>query len=437
MKKLISIIIIGFIMTGLTACSGAEFDTASIAEMSGRIEEFSKSIGEIQEYVGEIQQSVQEGIDNTNAALEWYNTEAWAGNPYISSPISANQVENLIEIGEEEASKYIDDNAVYDALSDEDIEFFETYFNSPSKMGFLLTTYESPQDCDMTKVLSYSDEYEPIDSTEVRARNGRYIGKVTQARFERIVKENLGINADDLKNVVNYRVLSGKKYMYIKEALDKPTGLVCNGGFYYNDVYLLMMASKDNADSFAFTLLRKQDDDVVISMNYWSEDMGAVEWDGSLVYKLYDLMLESELPGLISVPGTFGDLSLGAEYKGSLNTAELLSKNDFDASTYVKQYDGYEVYFSNVDPDDAKKALDDYVVSQIVVTDGDYKTNEGIGIGSKLEDIIKAYGKGDEMRLSGGRKQITYENEKYGIIFTIDSDDSVIEMNIYLDGAIN
>ena len=153
MKKLIILLSTGIMCLGLSACSGAEFDTSTIENMSRTIEDVSSTVNDMQSYIGDIQSAVQEGIDNTNAAMEWYKTEAWADNPWISTPITEDQVENIIEAGQKEINSYIGENATYDVLGADDMEYFNDLFNSPDSNGFLLSTYEKPEACDVYEVL--------------------------------------------------------------------------------------------------------------------------------------------------------------------------------------------------------------------------------------------------------------------------------------------
>ena len=100
MKKLVMLLSTGVICLGLSACTGTELDPGAIDEMTRSVEEVTAAVNDMQTYVKDIQSAVQEGIDNTNAAMEWYKTDAWAGNPWISPPITEEKVEGIIEAGQ-------------------------------------------------------------------------------------------------------------------------------------------------------------------------------------------------------------------------------------------------------------------------------------------------------------------------------------------------
>ncbi len=86
------------------------------------------------------------------------------------------------------------------------------------------------------------------------------------------------------------------------------------------------------------------------------------------------------------------------------------------------------MYYSNLDPE----AVGEFVVSQIDVTEGDFKTAEGIGIGTGIDMLKETYGEGIEAMTSGGRKQLMYEMGKYNMLFMIDKAGKVSEMTIFL-----
>ena len=166
--------------------------------------------------------------------------------------------------------------------------------------------------------------------------------------------------------------------------------------------------------------------------------MEGVNWDGSFLYDLYDLMQGSDIQRIINIPGFAGaDVSLGTELaadvlsggKGIEEVAELVSDTKDKAKTYMQEFDGYEVYYSNLDP----KAVGEYVVSQIDVTSGNFKTAEGAGIGTTVEQLKEMYGEGVKTRLAAGREQIMYAKGKYNMLFLIDKAGKVEEMTLYLN----
>ncbi len=443
MRKFLIMMSLGIMCMGLSACEATGIDPTAIQDATESVKQVAETVNEVETYVDEIKESVQEGIDNTNAAMEWYKTEAWADNPWISTPITEEQVEGLIEAGQNEINSYIGENAVYDVLSEEDMQFFADYFADESVNGFLLSTYEKPEACNVKEALIRDDAIiEDLDKADKKNSDlSDFTGKISEENINGAMRSVLGIENSQLDRPLK---LSDENYLYIEKSEDCRR-LVCNGGFYYNNIYLVMMCA-ENADApFALTVLTKLDDGSMrINMNYWSEDMDGVDWDGSFLYDLYDMMQDSDLKNVINIPGLKGgNISLGAiasEMEGiglsgrSIeDTAKLISDAEDEARTYVQSFKGYDVYYSDIDP----QAVGEYVVSQIDITSGDYTTAEGIGIGTSLEQLKKAYGDGIEARLSGGRKQLMYERGKYNMLFIVDKSGKIEEMTMFLADQIS
>ncbi len=439
MRKLMVLLAAGITCIGLTACTGTEFDPAVIEEFGRSVENVSSSFDEISGYVEEVQGAVKEGIDNTNAVMEWYKTEAWADNPWISTPITEDEVEDLIEVGRNEINAYIGDNAVYDVISDEDIEFFNEYFARSDKNGFLLSTYEKPEACDAMEVFSrYEDALEELTPNEADNKDDKeYAGKILEDDVEEALKGTLGITNHDLKDPLRFSRVSGNRYLYIEET-KKPVKLVCDGGFYYNNIFVIMMRQEYKDNPFALTALTKEDNGSVrICMNYWSDDMEDVNWDGSFLYDLYGMMQDSDIRNVISIPGIDGDLSLGSAFELASGmygdkiekAAELVSDAKDKSKVYMQEFEGYSVYYNNLDP----KSVGEYVVSQIDVTGMDFKTAEGAGVGSTIDELKAIYGEGLQTRFAGGKSQLMYDRGKYNILFMLDKSGKVEEMTLFLN----
>ena len=198
-----------------------------------------------------------------------------------------------------------------------------------------------------------------------------------------------------------------------------------------------MMKEEDADSPFALSVLSKDSDDKVrVYVNYWSDNLENVDWNGSVIFGLYNQILNSDFRAVMSIPGAGGDITLGAalDAVGGLKgknidkALELVSDEGDKIKTYMQEFDGYDVYYSDIDP----KAVGEFVVSQIDVTDGDFKTAEGIGIGTGIETIKNTYGEGIEAMISGGRKQLMYEMGKYNMLFILDKAGKVSEMTIFL-----
>lgn len=443
MKKLIILLSTGIMCLGLSACSGAEFDTSAIENMSRTIEDVSSTVNDMQSYIGDIQSAVQEGIDNTNAAMEWYKTEAWADNPWISTPITEDQVENIIEAGQKEINSYIGENATYDVLGADDMEYFNDLFNSPDSNGFLLSTYEKPEACNVYEVLKRDSDIIGRLGVEERDKKGAsdIVGRISAEDIDAVLYDHLGLKNSELKNPAKLSKSSGEEYLYLDEQLECKE-VVCNGGFFYNNLYVVMMQEAGKDAPFSLTALTRLDDGTIrIHMNYWSDDMAEVDWDGSFIYDLYDLMQESDLKNIISIPGIpgfDGDISLGTVVdkasemglsgEDALKAAKLISDAKDEAKTYVQEFEDYSVYYSNLDPNE----VGEFVVSQIDITSGNYKTAEGIGLGATIDDLKKAYGDGVTAGYLRGKKQLMYEKGKYNMLFTIGKTGEVEEMSLFL-----
>ena len=445
MKRLVLCISMGIICMGLCACEGTGFDpaalqeaTQSIQEASQTIEQVTESLGEMEQYVGMIRDSMQQGVDSTNEFMDWYENEAIPENPWINPPITEEEVVNAIRAGEEGLMDYIaqnvDSNSSYDALSEEDMEFFTDYFADESVNGFLLSTYEKPEACDASEALS---RYTGIIKETGKSDKDLGEGRISRKNADSVLGSVLGITSDELDDPLEFVERKDKQYYYVDEI--KPCeDLVCDGGYYYNNMYVVFMRERDEDAPYALTVLSKEDDgSVKIHVNFWSKDMDDVtDWSGSFVNELYDKMLSSDLKAVMSIPGRGGDITLGSalDAVGGLKgkdidkALELVSGEKDKVKTYIQEFDGYDVYYSNLDPE----AVGEFVVSQIDVTEGDFKTAEGIGIGTGIDTLKETYGEGIEAMTSGGRKQLMYEMGKYNMLFMIDKAGKVSEMTIFL-----
>lgn len=450
MKKLFLCLSVGLICSGLCACDGTGFDpaaleetTKSIGEASETIEQVTETFGEIEKSVSQITESMQQGVDSTNEFMDWYKNDAIPDNPWIKPPITDEEVENAIRAGQNLLMAYIeqnvDKNSSYNILSEEDEDFFTQYFEDENINGFLLSTYEKPEDCNVYEALSRnSGIMKKVKSSE----DAEAEGKISRKDVDAVLEAALGIDSDALTKPLEYKTYSDKEYLYIDEVKDCEK-LICKGGFYYNNLYVVMMKEQDADSPFALSVLSKENDgNVRICVNYWSDNLENIDWNGSVIYGLYNEILNSDFKAVMSIPGVNGDISLGAALdavaglkgKNIDKALELVSDESDKIKTYMQEFDGYDVYYSDIDP----KAVGEFVVSQIDVTGGDFKTAEGIGIGTGIETIKNTYGEGIEAMISGGRKQLMYEMGKYNMLFIIDKAGKVSEMTIFLaDNALS
>ena len=83
----------------------------------------------------------------------------------------------------------------------------------------------------------------------------------------------------------------------------------------------------------------------------------------------------------------------------------------FDGLDKVFTYDTYEVRTYPVSGSEDN-------IQDICVTGGDVKTDKGIGIGSTLSEVLKAYG--DDYTLTGKMYRYYYDGAKYVYFFILD-----------------
>ena len=318
MKKIIIALISSITAVSLCGCDGSQMNVDALLEAQDTLSTYADQLEEMEEYVGTIQDSVSEGVDSVNQLMDWYNNEAWAGNPYISSPISEEEVENLIEIGRDEAESYIDPNASYGVLTDEDIDFYTEYFMAPENYGFILSTYEKPEDCDVNQVFANGAGVETeLTALEKKSKKLKdYASKIDKDDVEAILNKNLGIDSDALTTPIEYIESGDTSFLAIPEYDVTPLEYVCRGGFHYNDLNLIMMCTGDLGEPpFAVTIFTRNGEDIKILKNYYSEDMEGLEFDGTFLYELYDLMQDSDVAAVMRIPADDGELYLGSVFE--------------------------------------------------------------------------------------------------------------------------
>ena len=85
-----------------------------------------------------------------------------------------------------------------------------------------------------------------------------------------------------------------------------------------------------------------------------------------------------------------GNNYVGEEYSGS-----------FAYKVYQHSYADFDLYTSNRNFNLKGRNFDDYYIAQITLKSSNFKTYRGIAIGSDAEDVIKAYGPGEETNDDG------------------------------------
>lgn len=109
---------------------------------------------------------------------------------------------------------------------------------------------------------------------------------------------------------------------------------------------------------------------------------------------------------------------LDNNYVGETYSGEFVYK------TYMHQYADFDLYVSNSNYNLKDRNFDEYYITQITLKDSTFKTYRDITIGSKAEDIEKAYGPGEKSTVDGNTV-ISYTLNDMEISFTIDENQTV------------
>ena len=102
-----------------------------------------------------------------------------------------------------------------------------------------------------------------------------------------------------------------------------------------------------------------------------------------------------------------GNNYVGEEYSGG-----------FAYKVYMHVYAGFDLYTSNRNYNLKGRNFDDYYIAQITLKSPDFRTHRGIAIGSGVEELIRAYGPGEE----------TNDDGVIGMVYTFE--DMKLEFNI-------
>ena len=81
---------------------------------------------------------------------------------------------------------------------------------------------------------------------------------------------------------------------------------------------------------------------------------------------------------------------VGEEYSG-----------DFIYKVYQHAYADFDLYTSNRNYNSKGRGFDEYYIVQITLKTPKFKTNRGISVGAHVDDLIKAYGPGEESNDDG------------------------------------
>lgn len=109
---------------------------------------------------------------------------------------------------------------------------------------------------------------------------------------------------------------------------------------------------------------------------------------------------------------------------GQSQSDDFVGTVDYGDDTYKfyrHQYNGLDVYTSNLWWDKAERTVDDYIIAQITLKSSELKTSRGAYVGIPLAQLHALYGTGQET-VSNGTQRIHYLFGKKRISFKIVGD---------------
>ena len=135
-----------------------------------------------------------------------------------------------------------------------------------------------------------------------------------------------------------------------------------------------------------------------------------------------------------SVSDTKNSIRLDSPYKGfKIDKPEEKIDNNYVGETYsgefiyknyMHKYADFDLCDSNKNYNLKNRNFDEYYITQITLKNSTFKTYRGITIGSKVEDINKAYGQG-EKSTADGKTVLNYTLNDMEMSFTIDENQKV------------
>ena len=102
-----------------------------------------------------------------------------------------------------------------------------------------------------------------------------------------------------------------------------------------------------------------------------------------------------------------------SNYVGEIYSGELVYK------VYCHNYTDFDLYTSNMNYSFKNRGFDNYYITQITLKTSMFKTHRGIAIGSSVEDLMSAYGFGEEV-IEDGNTNVSYTFNDMKLQFTID-----------------
>ena len=102
-----------------------------------------------------------------------------------------------------------------------------------------------------------------------------------------------------------------------------------------------------------------------------------------------------------------------SSYVGEIYSGELVYK------VYCHNYTDFDLYTSNMNYNFKNRGFDNYYITQITLKTSMFKTYRGIAVGSGVEDLMNAYGFGEEV-IEDGNTNASYTFNDMKLQFTID-----------------
>jgi hypothetical protein len=101
---------------------------------------------------------------------------------------------------------------------------------------------------------------------------------------------------------------------------------------------------------------------------------------------------------------------------------------DYAYKIFTHEYPDYDLYVSNLEYNIKNRNFDEYYITQITLTNSNYKTARGTAIGSRLTDIYKVYGYHEICTKEEAQDYITYQLNQKEITFFLSKDKKVIRI---------
>lgn len=127
----------------------------------------------------------------------------------------------------------------------------------------------------------------------------------------------------------------------------------------------------------------------------------------------------------VKLDSPFKDLKINKpEEKLDTNYVGETTSGKYIYKTYIHKYADFDLYVSNLNYNLKNRNFDEYYITQITLKSNNFKTNRGITIDSKLEDVYAAYGNIEKTSIDG-KELLNYTLNDMILSFTIDKNEKV------------